>query len=42
MFAKRPSDQWPRQNFSLQYWYNIKETSDENTPKFQLGDYNLI
>ena len=28
----------PRQNFSLQYQYNIKQTSDENQEKHQLGD----
>ena len=33
---------WPRQNFSLQYKYNIKQTSDENKEKYQLGDYLLI
>ena len=32
----------PRQNFSLQYQYNIKETSDEIKEKYQLGDYKLI
>ena len=25
--------EWPRQNFSLQYQYNIKQTSDENKEK---------
>ena len=29
----------PRQNFSLQYQYNIKQTNDENKEKYQLGDY---
>ena len=29
-------------NFSLQYQYNIKQTSDENKEKYQLGDYKLI
>ena len=33
---------WSRQNFSLQYQYNIKQTSDENKEKYQLGDYKLI
>ena len=33
------SHEWPRQNFSLQYQYNIKQTSDENIEKFQLTDY---
>ena len=32
------SNEWPRQNFSLQYKYNIKQTSDENKEKYQLGD----
>ena len=36
------SDEWPRQNFSLRYRYNVKETSDENKEKYQLGDYKLI
>ena len=36
------SHEWPRQNFSLQYQYNIKQTSDENKEKYQLGDYKLI
>ena len=30
------------QNFSLQYQYNIKQTSDENKEKYQLGDYKLM
>ena len=25
-----------------QYQYNIKQTSDENKEKYQLGDYKLI
>ena len=29
----------PRQNFSLQYQYSIKQTGDENTEKYQLVDY---
>ena len=33
---------WPRQNFSFQYQYNIKQTSDENKEKYWLGDYWLI
>ena len=33
------SHKWPRQNFPLQYQYNIKQTSDENKEKLQLGDY---
>ena len=36
------SDEWPRQNFSLRYRYNVKQTSDENKEKYQLGDYKLI
>ena len=36
------SHDWPRKNFSLQYQYNIKQTSDENREKYQLGDYKLI
>ena len=31
------SQKWPRQNFSLQYHYNIKQASDENKGKYQLG-----
>ena len=29
---------WPRQNFSLQYQYNVNQISDENKEKYQLGD----
>ena len=29
----------PRQNFSLQYRYNIKQTSDEDEEKYRQGDY---
>ena len=36
------SQEWPRQNFSLQYQYNIKQTSNENNEKYKLGDYKLI
>ena len=36
------SHEWPRQNFSLQYQYNIKQASDENKEKYQSGDYELI
>ena len=36
------SHEWPRQNFSLQNQYNIKQTSDNNKEKYQLGDYKLI
>ena len=28
---------WPRQNFSLQYQYIVKQTSHENKEKYQLG-----
>ena len=31
-----------RQNFSLQYQYNVKQAIDENIEKYQLGDYKLI
>ena len=34
--------EWPRQNFSLQYPYNINQTSDENKEKFQFGNNLLI
>ena len=27
---------------SIQYKYNIRQTSDENKEKYQLGDYKLI
>ena len=33
------SHEWPRQNFSLPYLYNIMQTSDENKEKYQLRDY---
>ena len=33
------SHKWPRENFPLQYQYNIKQTNDENKEKYQLGDY---
>ena len=36
------SHEWPRQNFSLQYQCNVKNTSDENKEKYQVGDYMLI
>ena len=32
------SHEWPRQNFSLQYRYNINQISDENREKYQFGD----
>ena len=28
-----------REKFSLQYQYNIKQTSNENEQKHQIGDY---
>ena len=33
------SHKWPRQNFSLQYQYNIKQAGDENREEYQLCDY---
>ena len=36
------SHKWPRQNFSSQYQYNIKQISYENKERYQLGDYKLI
>ena len=36
------SHDWPRQNFSLQYQYNINQISDENKEKYQFGDNWLI
>ena len=33
------SCEWPRQNSSLQYLYNITQTSDENKEKHQIWDY---
>ena len=33
---------WPGHNFSLQYQYNMQQTSDENKDKYQLGDYLLV
>ena len=35
------SQEWPRQNFSLQYKYNIKQISDENKEKYKFGDSEL-
>ena len=34
--------EWSRQNFFLQYQYNINQASDKNREKYQLGDYELI
>ena len=33
------SHKWPRQNFSLQYQYNIKQAGDENREECQPWDY---
>ena len=33
------SHELPRQNFSLLHLYDIMQTSDENTEKYQLWDY---
>ena len=33
------SHKWPRQNFSLQYQYNIKQAGDENRDKYQSWGY---
>ena len=30
-----PSHQWPRQDFSLQYWNNIEPKHDENKGRYQ-------
>ena len=32
------SHEWPKQNFSLQYQYNINQISDENKGKYQFRD----
>ena len=34
--------EWPQKNFSLQFLYSIKPTSDENKEKYQLGVYKLM
>ena len=36
------SHEWPRQNFSLQYKYNINQMSNENIEKYQFGENRLI
>ena len=36
------SHDWPKQNFFLQFLYNIKQTSDENEEDYNSGDYHLI
>ena len=33
------SHDWSRENFSLQYQYNINQKSDESKDKYQFGDY---
>ena len=33
------SHEWPRQNFSLQYQYNNKQTGDENREKYKFEDF---
>ena len=32
------SQEWPSQNFFLQYYYSINQASDENEEKCQFGD----
>ena len=34
------SHEWPRQNFSLQYQYNIDQISDKNLKNINLGMIN--
>ena len=34
--------EWPTQNFSLQFQYSIKQTSEENKENYQWGDNQLI
>ena len=36
------SYEWPRKKYSLQYQYLIKQASNENWVKSQVGDYKLI
>ena len=36
------SQEWPKENFSLHYQYNINHISDENKEKYQFGDNKLI
>ena len=31
--------EWPRHSFSLQHLYKVKQKSDENNQKYQLGDH---
>ena len=41
-FSPSNSHERPRQDFSLQYQCNIKQTSDESQEKNKLKDYKLI
>ena len=34
--------EWPRHNFSLQYQYNTKQTSNETKEKYKIGGYSMI
>ena len=36
------SYEWPRENFSLQYQYNIKQTGNENKERYHSRNYKLI
>ena len=36
------SDEWSRENYPLQYQYNINQISDENKEKYQFGDNESI
>ena len=38
MLMKLTLYEWPRQNFSLQYQYNVKQVSDESKENYQSGD----
>ena len=33
------SHEWPRQNFSLQYQYNVNQTGEENKEKYRFEDF---
>ena len=35
------SHKWPRHNFSLQYQYNVKQTSDENKKEKLTGPMTI-
>ena len=39
VLAPFSAHEWLRQNFSLQYLYNIKYASNENKEKYQLRNY---